>query len=124
MQALRSLDWLMIGEDAARPRCVQASKHTVSIAPRMMAAVTGSILAIVGSAGRFSASLWFSAKDMANPFSFPGMGRMEVFQNRLSGVSIEAAARSTFCRPTPGHRGLRLLAVGPGHAPFRRIVHI
>ena len=40
--ALRSFDWLMIADDAQRPRCVATSKQIVSKAPRMMPAVTGS----------------------------------------------------------------------------------
>src|SRR5580658_6385982 len=65
MLALRSLDWLMIADDAARPRCVAASKHTVSNAPRMMPAVTGSTVAEVGSGSRLAASRLFNSNDMA-----------------------------------------------------------
>jgi hypothetical protein len=62
MAALRSFDWLMIGEEAARPRKVAASKQTVSKAPRMMSAVTGSISTVVGSGSRLAASFRFSSK--------------------------------------------------------------
>src|ERR1700735_66845 len=62
---LRSLDWLMMGEDAARPRCVAASKHTVSNAPRMMPAVTVSTLAEVCSGGVLAASVLFNSNDMS-----------------------------------------------------------
>src|ERR1700683_610640 len=55
----------MMGEDAARPRCVAASKHTVSNAPRMIPAVTGSILAEVFSGGRLAASVLFNSNDMS-----------------------------------------------------------
>jgi len=58
MLALRSLDWLMIGDEADRPRCVAASKETVSSAPRMILAVTGSTVAAVGSASRRAASFF------------------------------------------------------------------
>src|SRR5580658_9025572 len=64
MLALRSFDWLMIADDAARPRCVAASKHTVSKAPRMMPAVTGSTVADVGSGSRLAASLLFNSNDI------------------------------------------------------------
>lgn len=47
----RSFDWLMMADDAARPRCVAASMQMVSIAPRMIVALTGSILAPVGRGG-------------------------------------------------------------------------
>ena len=54
----------MIGEDAARPRKVALSKQTVSNAPRMISAVTGSMLAVVGSGSRRAASLRLSSKDI------------------------------------------------------------
>ena len=50
--ALRSFDWLMIADDAQRPRCVATSKQIVSKAPRMMPAETGSTSARVASGGR------------------------------------------------------------------------
>src|ERR1700739_2183337 len=71
IEALRSFEELMIGEDRARPRCVAASKQTVSIAPRMMLAVTGSMLAEVGSGPRLAGSFRFSSNDMAgSSFAF------------------------------------------------------
>src|SRR3990167_4732162 len=69
IEELRSLDWLMMGDEAARPRCAQASKQTVSSAPRMMLAVTGSISALVVSGSRFAASFRFNSNDiMEFPF--------------------------------------------------------
>src|SRR3982074_238083 len=65
LDALRSFAGLMIAEEAARPRWVAASKQTVSMAPRMMLAVTASMLTEVGSGGRFAASFLFSSNDMA-----------------------------------------------------------
>src|SRR5208337_1860895 len=65
MLALRSLDWLMMADEAALPKCVAASKHTVSRAPRMMLAVTGSTVAEVASGSRLAARLLFNSNDMA-----------------------------------------------------------
>src|SRR3546814_19516980 len=64
MLPLRSFDWLMIGDDAARPRCVAASKQTVSNAPRMIAAVTGSTVAEAASGARLAARCLFNSKDI------------------------------------------------------------
>ena len=59
--ALRSFDWLMMADDAQRPRCVATSKHTVSKAPRRMPAVTASTSAEVGSGGRRATRRRFSS---------------------------------------------------------------
>ena len=59
--ALRSFDWLMIADDAQRPRCVATSKQIVSNAPRTMPAVTGSTSAAVGSGGRRATRRRFSS---------------------------------------------------------------
>src|SRR5436189_105111 len=91
--ALRSLDELMIGEEAARPRWVQASKQMVSIAPRIIAAVTGSTLAAVGSGVRLTASFLFNSNVMAGAPStvqpMPLLGRKVPSQGFE--VSIEPA---------------------------------
>src|ERR1700736_4378943 len=62
---LRSFDWLMMADEADRPRWVAASKHTVSKAPRMMPAVTGSTVAADGRGARLAASLLFNSNDIA-----------------------------------------------------------
>ena len=59
--ALRSFDWLMIADEAQRPRCVATSKQIVSKAPRRMPAVTGSTDAGVGRGGRRATSRRFSS---------------------------------------------------------------
>src|SRR4030095_8116171 len=64
--ALRSLLWLMIADDAQRPRCVATSKQIVSIAPRTIAAVLGSIGAAVASGGRRATRRRFVSYDMGN----------------------------------------------------------
>src|SRR3546814_19843008 len=76
MLPLRSFDWLMIGDDAARPRCVAASKQTVSNAPRMIAAVTGSTVAEVARGSRPAASCLFNSTDIAAPLC-PALGRAQ-----------------------------------------------
>src|SRR5579864_330449 len=69
---LRSFDWLMMGDDADRPKWVAASKHTVSKAPRMIPAVTGSTVAAVGRGARLAASFLFNSNDMvASPLELP-----------------------------------------------------
>src|SRR4051812_9395150 len=78
MLALRSFDWLITGEEAARPRKAAVSKQAVSSAPRMIAAVTGSMFAVVGSDGRLAASLQFCSYDMVHVLPEKSAGHCSV----------------------------------------------
>src|ERR1700712_1102038 len=67
----------MIADDAARARYSAASKQYVSIAPRMMLAVTGSMVALVSSGDRLAASFRVNSKDMPCSIALPpDHGRM------------------------------------------------
>src|SRR3990172_5745313 len=74
MLALRSFDWLMIADEAQRPRWVATSKQIVSKAPRRIPALTGSICARVGRGGRRAARRRLVSYDTAAPSGSSGAG--------------------------------------------------
>src|SRR3546814_8179072 len=111
MLPLRSLYWLMIGDDAALPRCVAASKQTVSNAPRMIAAVTGSTVAEVASGSRLAASCLFNSKDIAALLCHDTAGMV---RKRPRAVSINAAKVSTVAEYTTA-LAAALIEIGRAH---------
>ena len=74
MLALRSLLWLMMADEAQRPRWVATSKQTVSKAPRTIPAVTASMAAPVSRGGRGATNRRLVSKDTAAPRARGGAG--------------------------------------------------